>query len=107
MKERRKGVRAIAFFRTEVIHEKKIYAGYIVNISAVGCAFAHENLSDLELGTEVKIKFRLDGRTLNQAAEVRWRDATLMGLKFKGLTASASKTLRNYIRAVTLRRIPL
>lgn len=107
MKERRRGIRTIAFFRTEVSYRKKSYVGYIVNISVTGCAFAHENLTAIDLGGTVRVKFRLDGKIVNQEAEVRWRDSTLMGLRFLKPSATATKVLRDYIRSVTLRRIPL
>ncbi|OGH58366.1 MAG: hypothetical protein A3G34_16075 [Candidatus Lindowbacteria bacterium RIFCSPLOWO2_12_FULL_62_27] len=107
MKERRRDTRAIAFFRTEVHYKKKIYVGYIVNISTTGCAFAHENLTQVEEMANVRAKFRLDGKLINVAGIVRWRDATIMGLQFVRLTDTAKKQLREYIRAVTMRRMPL
>ena len=107
MKERRKGIRAISFVRTEVHYNKKYYVGYIVNISGTGCAFAHENLTSVGPGSEVRVKFRLDGKILNLSSEVCWRDATMMGLRFLKPTATIKKLLRDYIRTVTLRRVPL
>lgn len=107
MKERRRDTRAIAFFRTEVHYRKKYYVGYIVNVSVTGCAFAHENLTNVDVGAEVRIKFRMDGKMVATTCEVRWRDMTIMGLKFNKLTAAAKKILRDYIRTVTIRRIPL
>lgn len=107
MKERRRDTRAIAFFRTEVHYKKKSYVGYIVNVSSTGCAFAHENLTNVETGSDVRIKFRLDGKVINTTAEVCWRDVTIMGLRFGTLTAAGKKILRDYIRTVTIRRIPL
>lgn len=107
MKERRKDTRAISFFRTEVHHKKKFYVGYVVNISPTGCAFAHENLAAVDQGVEVRVKFRLNGKILSAMATVQWRDMTIMGLRFKKLSDSSKKVLREYIRAVTIRRVPL
>lgn len=107
MSERRVDVRAISFFRTEVHYKKKYYVGYIVNISGTGCAFAHENLAAIEQGSEVRVKFRMNGKVVNVAADVRWRETTITGLRFKKISDASKKQIRDYIRTVTLRRIPL
>ncbi len=107
MKDRRKSTRAIAFFRTEVHYKKKYYVGYIVNLSLTGCAFAHENLTQVMEGGEVSLKFRMDGRVVKMKTLVRWRDATIMGLAFLKLPDKTKKFLQDYIRTVTIRRIPL
>ncbi len=107
MTERRIDTRAIAFFRTEVHYKKKFYVGYVVNISSTGCAFAHENLATVDEGAEVRVKFRMDGKVINTAAIVRWRDTTIMGMHFSKLSDTSKKYLRGYIRTVTIRRIPL
>ena len=107
MRERRVGVRAISFFRTDVRHKSKTYHGYIVNISSTGCAFAHENLTAVAEGDIVNVKFRVDEKSLNLQARVSWRDNTIMGLRYAGLTDSSKKVLKEYIKTVTLRQIPI
>lgn len=107
MKERRVAVRAISFFQAEVRHKTKMYVGYVVNISLTGCAFAHENLMSVDEGDAVKVKFRIDGKILNVAAGVCWRDNTIMGLRYKSMSETNKKILKEYIRSVTLRRIPI
>ena len=107
MSERRKDTRAISFFRTEIHCGKKYYVGYVVNLSTTGCAFAHENLMAIEEGADVRVKFRLNGKIVNTLSQVRWRDTTIMGLRFKKLSDAARKSIRDYIRTVTIRRIPL
>ena len=107
MSERRVDVRASSFFRTEVHYKKKYYVGYIVNISVTGCAFAHENLAAVDQGSEVRIKFRMNGKIVNAAAAVCWRETTIAGLRFKKLSDASKKQIKDYIRTVTLRRIPL
>lgn len=107
MPERRVDTRAIAFFRTEVHYKKKFYVGYVVNISSTGCAFAHENLAAVDAGAEVRVKFRMEGKIINTAAIVRWRDTTIMGMRFSKLSDTSKKLLRDYIRTVTVRRVPL
>ena len=104
---RRRDNRAISFFRTEVHSKKKYYVGYIVNISITGCAFAHENLTSVDEGGQVRVKFRMNGKIINVPAQVRWRDVTIMGLRFLKLADASKKHLRDYIRTVTIRRIPL
>ncbi|MBI4179965.1 PilZ domain-containing protein [bacterium] len=106
-KDRRRAVRAIAFFRTEVRYKKKYYVGYIVNISLVGCAFAHENLTDIDEGGDCRLKFRMNGKIVNTKVVVRWRDTTIMGLQFVSITPIQKKLLHDYIRTVTIRRIPI
>lgn len=106
-RDRRKDTRAIAFFRTEVRYKRKYYVGYIVNISLTGCAFAHENLATVDEGGTAQVKFRMNGKIINTSVLVRWRDTTIMGLQFENLTSPKKKLLSDYIRTVTLRRIPL
>lgn len=107
MSDKRRDTRTISFFRTEIRHKRKYYVGYVVNISTTGCAFAHENLTAIEEGGEVKVKFRMNGKIIQASSEVRWRDATIMGLRFIKITDAVKKMLKDYIRTVTIRRIPL
>lgn len=106
-KDRRRDTRAISFFRTEVRYKRKYYVGYIVNLSVNGCAFAHENLTSIDEGGMCQAKFRMDGKIVNAKVVVRWRDTTIMGLKFLNLPAQKKKIIHDYIRTVTIRRIPL
>ena len=107
MSERRRDTRAISFFRTEIDYRRKFYVGYIVNLSVTGCAFAHENLMSIEEGGQVRVKFRMNGKIITATTEVRWRDTALMGLKFEKISAAAVKAIRDYIKTVTVRRVPL
>ena len=107
MREHRKDVRVIAFIRTEISYKKKFYVGYIVNLSISGCAFAHENLTDIDEKKIVKIKFRIKGKLFRQEATVVWRDSTIMGIRFKKMSDDTKRILKEYIRTTTLMRVPI